>query len=46
VQTELVAIETITDLSPALSLLQERKGRTRSSHKYAIKTVQSEKEIT
>lgn len=42
-QTELVAIETVTDLSPASSLLQDRKGRERASHKYVRKTMQSEK---
>lgn len=43
-QTELVAIETVTDLSPALILLQERKGKERASHKYRRKTTQSEKD--
>lgn len=40
-QTELAAIETVTDLSPALSLLQDRKGRKRVNHKYARKSMQS-----
>lgn len=43
-QTELVAVETVTDLSPALSLLQERKGRERANYKYARKIMQSQKD--